>query len=311
MIELIIEPRKVKTWEDFCKENPNYSIAIDGYVCAPSKEDNKGLRLNLNDHEGTNGLTILSTSAQAWIRIKLGLFERFKKDGEETAYIYMNDIDQDASLSAILLKDHKKFLETEREPLIEQLVDIENRLDITAGTYPFNPDSEIMQNIAWIFQPYTDSRRLGYIETMNASSMKNLVEKISERIDAYSLGRANRIKISTDYEILLKEKGWALVYERGENSKMKLSTDGIKSFVSIRKLSEDIHIYSIFNMIPLTSLSAKEFYEKLNHAEGIFTENGNQWGGGSFKGGSPREIGSKIKPKDFVKLINSLIDKNI
>ena len=308
MIELIVEPRAVKTWDEFLKENPPYSIALDGYVLGPTREDHKGPRLNINDHdEKTPGLSNISTSSQAWIRLKLGLYKIFKENNTPKANIYVNDCDQDSSLATALLKNHDKYIGTEKESRVETLVNIENLLDITAGAYPFNPNSEMMEEIAWVFQPYGDLRIIKDIGTMNSSEMKKIIEKICERVEIYSLGKNGRIKLNTRYQVIYNGKGWKIIYELGESAKMKAFSDGIISFVSVRERDDKNLIYSVINIIPYTNLSAENFYQELNNREGISMLDNDKWEGNDFKGGSPRQKGSKIKPKELGKLIDALI----
>ena len=44
MIQLIAEPRVVKTWNQFIKESPPYSIALDGYVSGAPNYQSSGPR---------------------------------------------------------------------------------------------------------------------------------------------------------------------------------------------------------------------------------------------------------------------------
>lgn len=313
MIELIVEPRVVKTWTAFCRENPSHSIALDGYVKGPTKYDASSPKLNLNHHEGVDELSTLSTSAQVWFRLKMGFFDRFKKNNELKANVYVNDPDQDVSLAVKLLRDFYKISETEKEELLEELVELENRYDISAGMYPFNkkfsPESEIMQKMAWIFMPYTATRFTGEISNMGSERMKEVIDKIGERIDLYLEGKSKKSQLMMEYEHLYEGKKWNMILEKGEHARTKLFLDNIKSFISVRKKVgfEGTYIYSVFNICPYTGLVPERFYDELNKLEGISHSDLDRWGGGDFKGGSPREKGSRIPYKILAKKIDSLI----
>jgi hypothetical protein len=58
-IELRVEPRKVVTWEQFSKDYPPFSIALDGYCSGPTRSSIGGRRLNLNHHEGEDPIAVL------------------------------------------------------------------------------------------------------------------------------------------------------------------------------------------------------------------------------------------------------------
>lgn len=58
-IELRVEPRKVVSWEQFSKEYPHFSIALDGYCSGPTRSSIGGRRLNLNHHEGEDPIAVL------------------------------------------------------------------------------------------------------------------------------------------------------------------------------------------------------------------------------------------------------------
>lgn len=306
MIKLIAQPRVVKTWNQFCKESPAYSIALDGYVSGPTKYDIKNARLNLNHHEGVDRLSTLSTCAQAYLRIKLGLFNKFKKNNEPEANIYVNDADQDTCLAFYLLSNHEKINKLKSRFLIAKLVDIIDKFDITGGMYPFNLNADIMKEVAWVFQPYTDARLSGILEEMNSEGMKALIYIICERIYKYSIGKSKKINLDARYKVIYSGKNWKMINEIGAHARTKIFLDGIKAFISVRKTKNDNYIYTLAKVSEFVKFPIEEFYNKLNKIEGASRSN-NKWGGSNTIGGSPREIGSKIKPRELIRIINSLM----
>ncbi|MCG2720756.1 MAG: hypothetical protein L6290_01915 [Thermodesulfovibrionales bacterium] len=85
-------------------------------------------------------MTTRSTAEQIHIEIKLGLFDTFRKDGVPEAHIYVNDPDEDTCLAWWLLKNNERVRKYS-DPRINRLVYCEDRLDSTAGAYPFGDTS--------------------------------------------------------------------------------------------------------------------------------------------------------------------------
>src|SRR3989338_10976306 len=139
MISLHVEPRKVLKWEQFVKEKPAFSIALDGYVRGKPHFDPQGPYANFNHHEDVDRLGTRATCAQVSVAIKQGLFETFQQQNEPHANVYVNDPDQDTCLAVWLLQNAERLTGQKSEPLIKRLIAVEDFLDVTAGAYPFNP----------------------------------------------------------------------------------------------------------------------------------------------------------------------------
>ncbi|HBB03770.1 TPA: hypothetical protein DCZ39_02585 [Patescibacteria group bacterium] len=119
-----------------------------------------------------------------------------------TTNVYINDADQDVCLSTRLLKNHVRISGQKSEPLINKLVEIQDKLDCTAGMYPFDPSYDIIQKASWIFDPYIQSRLSNRINYMAAPEMENVIETVHGRIDKYLLGSSEKKELDTKYDIL-------------------------------------------------------------------------------------------------------------
>ena len=307
MIELRVEPRLVKAWETFCMENPPYSIALDGYVEGAPKYDHAGPRLNLNHHEGVDRLSTRSTSGQVYIVVKQGLFDRFRRDDEPTAIVYINDPDQDTSLAVWLLRNHQRIAGIKSEPLINRLVFAEDMLDATAGAYPFDPDSDIMHEQAWIFDPYIQSRISGHLQSMTTGEMEGVIDAVGARISDYSVGKGRKLPLDTRYEVIDSGNGWVMIHEIGQYARTDLFSRGVRAFVSVRERKDKNYTYTLGRMSQFIPFAIEELYGKLNDIENISSNDMNRWGGGNIIGGSPRQTGSKLKPVELAKILKELI----
>jgi hypothetical protein len=308
MLELIVRPREVIRWDDFLKF-PGYAIALDGFVYGPTRFSQKGPHLNLNHHEEVDRLSTRSTCAQVMVVAKMGLCRRFKKNGEFFAQVYINDPDQDTAMAIWLLRNHERIIGFRSEPLINRLVFANDMLDATAGSYPFDPESKVYGDMAWIFKPYTEARLSGHLKNMTAGEMEAVIDAIGKRIDDYTMGKGEKRQLDKRYEQLIQSDEWTLVREIGSDARTKMFLDGIYSFVSLRVGEDGINIYSIGSLSPFEDFPLDIFYPALNEAEGILPEEMDRWGGGNTIGGSPRDGGSKLSPEEVARIINESLKK--
>jgi hypothetical protein len=61
-------------------------------------------------------------------------------------------------------------------------------------------------------------------------------------------------------------------------------------------------------MSPFVDFPHTEILDKLNEIEGRASSK-DRWGGSDTIGGSPRQSGSEIKPRDLEQIVNELIDR--
>jgi len=307
MIEVHIEPRAVKTWEKFKEESPRYSIALDGYVVGRPSYEPAGPFANFNHHEDVDRLGTRSTGAQLYVAIKQGLFTKFSQDGEPYAHLFVNDPDQDVCLSKWLAENSERINGTKSEPLITRLVAVSDLLDTTGGTYPLDPSSRIMRELAWIYEPYNAVRFSGKLAQLNEGEMRNIIEAVCSRISEYTLGRGKTIRLDTRYEEVGGGVGWVMIKELGPFARSELFAKGVHAFVSVRDRGNEHYDYTLGRTSPFIDFPIEHFYKVLNDAEELNGNEGNHWGGGDTIGGSPRKTGSKIKPDDLIRIINGCL----
>ncbi|MDP2672585.1 MAG: hypothetical protein Q8O84_02120 [Nanoarchaeota archaeon] len=319
MFELIVERGVTKTWKDFISQSPKFSIALDGYVSGPTNHQIDGRRLNLNHHEGVNRLITKSTSAQTYFFIKQGMIKNFYNSENQKISVYVNDPDQDVCLSLWLLFNYKRIMKND-EPLIERLVEIEDKLDITCGTYPFDSNSKIMKEMAWIFEPYIKSRHTNQLYTMTNDEIKILIKKVLIRIDKYSQGKCEMVNLDTRYKLIQSDKDIHMIEEIGPYAKMEFIKNGINKAILVKKRNEN-YTYTLLKTDPFVLFPLEKIYAELNKIEKKQTGNfqslsknvkrkkNEKWGGSDLIGGSPRISGSAIKPDKLISLV-SKITKN-
>lgn len=308
MIRLHVEPRKVTGWEQFKKEKPAFSIALDGYVRSPPAFDSAGPYANFDHHVGVDRLATRSSAAQVYVAVLQGLFKTFQKDGKPFANIYVNDPDQDVSLAVWLLRNSNLVLQVYNKPVAKRLarfVQLGDLFDTTGGMCHVDLHDSFLQKFAWVFEPYAKARHEGKILEMDAKGMEDIIDAVGRRVSEYAQGDAGRTEINAAYEVIGGGEGWSMVKELGPFARCNMLLQNINAFVSARESHDGRHVYSIGKASEYIQFPVLELYEHLNRVEGL-TGN-NSWGSSDTIGGSPREGGSRLSPKELEKTINDFL----
>ncbi len=312
-IKLVIEPRVVKTWEQFTAEAPPFSIALDGYVYGRPRynltEPPRGPHLNRNHHEEVDRLSTLSTSGQVNNDIKSGLYEKFQVDGIPTAIPHINDSDEDTCLAVWQLRHSDRIAGYKSEPLINRLIYAADKLDVFAGAYPFDPNSDVMRDLFWIFENYASQR--SRVSSMGVLEVRSIIEAVGSRIDAYTVGKGGQLSVdvSTQYEILHRGHAFSLVRETGPYAKTGLLHDGVSAFALLKSVVGDRYHYSIGKFSPFNNFPVTDLYPYFNQLEGFSALDTDIWGGGDIIGGSARNRGSAFPPGQLFTRIQTFLEK--
>lgn len=310
-IYLHVCPGKEISWENFLKLAPRYSIALDGLVRGAPRFSEEHICANFNHHQDVDRLATRSTAAQILVALKQRLMDRFQEGGAPVLHIYVNDPDQDSSLAVWLLVNHERVIGTRSEPAISKLVHAEDLLDTTAGAYPFDPQSSVMRDLAWIFEPYVLARIGGRVRSMQGAEMANVIDAVGQRISRYSLGQGEQVTLDTRMEIVGGGKSWRMIRELGFYARTGLFAQGIHAFVSLLGEDSGRFHYSIGKMSPYIPFPINDIYKALNVAEGLDPNSGVCWGGGDTIGGSPRRVGSCLSPAQVQEIINRIIEPGV
>jgi hypothetical protein len=307
-IDLNIEPRKVYSWPDFRRQKPAYSIALDGFVDCPTTRDPGGPYANFDHHSRVDRLATRSAAEQVHIEIKLGLFDTFRKNGIPEAHVYVNDPDEDNCLAWWLLKNNEQ-VRKRSGPAINRLVYCEDRLDCTAGAYPFG-DTSMRRKMAWIFQPYYEARFNGTVARMEREGMRTIIESVEDRIDRYVTGKGSELPLEGHYKKIGGGSGWTLTRETGPASRMAMYNDGITAFVALVAERDASYVYTLGRRSVWTPFNLQRLYSRLNEEESDIVNDRNKWGGSDTIGGSPRETGSRLSPGRIEEIVNAILNSN-
>jgi hypothetical protein len=299
-INLIVEPKtKPMAWKEFVKKTPAMSIALDGYVDAASAYNLETKHLNFDHHAGVNRSATRATCGQVLLALRQGLFDSFVGD----VNVYVNDCDEDVCLSYYLLK-HGYRSKNVVDPLLNRLVFMIDMLDTTAGAYPFPADLPVLEELAWIFEPYRRARLNGLLGTKDSAAFLGIITDVERRITDHICGKGERISLNTSYEILSKQPTFVIVNETGSHARTGMLSDGIKAFVTVRQREPGTYDYVVGKISDFISFPIEVIFKKLNEAEGCTND---RWGGASTIGGSPRVGGSKLTLSEVEQIIAELL----
>lgn len=305
MINLIVQCKQPpQTWVEFCRK-PSFSMALDGFVKVGPRFNPNGPHVNFNHHEEVDRLATRATCAQVLMAIRQGLFSTFRDVNGARASVYVNDCDEDVCTSWFLLKNH--FLVANAiNPRLNRLVDMEDKLDSTAGAYPFPQDLPVLQELAWVFYPYRSFRLGGGLDRKEPVEYIQVIQEVESRIMQHITNGGNSLPVDIRYERMGGGSDWTMVKEIGSHAKTGMFSDGIRAYVAVRERPDGRYTYTVGRMSPFVNFDVMAILTKLNKVEGCTTD---CWGGGNTIGGSPRVGGSSLSPQEVTSVVNSVLQE--
>ncbi len=300
MIVLSMQPQTIPMrWDAFRRTALPYSLALDGFVSAGPEFDPTIPVMNLNHHEGVKRIETRATCAQVQIRLHLKLFRTFRDDTGSRMIVCANDCDEDVCTSWFQLKHHAMCGQV-FNPLLNRLVHIEDMMDTTAGAYPYPGGLEVMEELAWVFEPYRRFRVSGELDRRDAGAFVAVVTDVENRIMRHITGRGERLSLDLRYERRRAGTGWTLVTERGMHARQALFGDGIEAFVAYRERPDGRFVYTLGRMSDTIPFPVLRLFDRLNQEESCGED---RWGGGDVVGGSPRVGGSALNPDQVTEIV--------
>lgn len=310
-VNLHVEPNTPPmTREEFLQHAGRCSIALDGFVGEGpwyiERGDDAGPLRNFNHHEGVDRSSTRATCGQVLMAIRSGLFQAFRCDGQPHAEVYVNDCDEDVCLSWFLLHN-AHISQSPTNPLLNRLVDTVDKMDTTAGAYPLPPDSPVLGEMAWVFNPYRRFRNSGGLAKRDAAEFRGVIEDVENRILRHVVGQGKSIPLDTRYMRLGGGRGWTMVSEIGAQARTGMFGDGITAFLAVRSQDNTRYDYVLGRQSEYVEFPVPKLLQALNEAEGL---TGNDlWGGGTTIGGSPRISGSRLTPEDVAAVIDEVLQQ--
>jgi hypothetical protein len=303
MIELHVRPGPGLAREAFVAGHPPFAIALDGYVAGEPFLELRagGPYRNFNHHEAVDRSCMTATCEQARRAVLLGLYELFSSDGARTAALYVNDCDQDVCLSTWILMNPDRAA----EPLVRQLAQIEDLLDSSSGTFPMPHERDLLAEVRWVFEPYARARPR--LAGLSAAEMRAVIEDVHRRIEDFVIGRAGRCALEGEYRRIGGGEWWMVEVDRPQ-ARERMVAAGVRAAVEITARHGGRTSYSVWRRSEYVWwFPVREILDALNAAEGIGPGDPHRWGGAETVGGSPRGLGSRLRPGEVELVVDAVV----
>ncbi len=295
MIELIVIPAlEIKGFGEFCKTYGPNAIALDGFVKASPQRSFKNRCINWNHHDGVSRADTYATCAQALTGIRQQAMLMFKQDGDTNVKVYVNDCDEDVCLAwAIIHNFH--LHKSPYNPLLNRLVEIENRLDASMGIYPYGVDLPMLKTLEWIYQPYREFVKNGGKNKSIANEFASVIFSVENRINSYLLGNAEELPVDDSYDLVKDYKignyRIGQIIQHGSLAKMLACKEGIHIGLTIQSNTLGKNNVTIWSSTPYIPCNIEKLSKRFNFLEKPVI---GSWGGGDSICASPRNIGTSL-----------------
>ena len=291
-IALQTPPHRFANWAQFMSEAPEYSIGLEVIDDTPG---HRGHYVHFDHHAGVVREATMSAAMQAYIAVRQGwLMERWLKR-KRPVPVYVWNADQDVCLACFILEYHE-LLERNSSPLIRQIVQFNNKIDVCGGLYPVNLEELVSNHFTWVFQPYCQQRMLGKTQG-DGALIKDTIREVCDRLLDLLEGRAGIAPITAKPEILyVSPYDFVIADEKGDpNSRLVLAAQGFTNFISlVATRPSGRYTYSVIRGSPYDDdiFEAPKLIEAFQAAED--RPDVRVWGGSNLAAGSDSELGSSL-----------------
>jgi len=292
-IDLRVAPKRFDNWDEFLREAPEYSIALE---CLDDVPGHRGHYVNFDHHTGVVREATMSAAMQAYIAVRQGrLMERWLQRRQPIP-VYVWNADQDVCLAAFVLEYHWMLETAEGAPLLRWIVQYNNKIDVCGGLYPTRLHELERNHFTWVFEPYRLQRRLGKVQG-DESIVRDTVRNVCDRLVALLEGRAGTTPITAKPEILYRSThNYVIADEKGDPfSRLVLGAQGCTNLISkICTRPDGRHTYSIIRGSPYDedTFPVPRLIEAFQAAEDRPGER--IWGGSNLAAGSDSKLGSSL-----------------
>jgi hypothetical protein len=291
-IALQVPPHRFSNWAQFMSEAPEYSIGLEVIDDTPG---HRGHYIHFDHHSGVVREATMSAAMQAYIAVRQGrLMERWLKR-KRPVPVYVWNADQDVCLACFILEYHE-LLERQTSPMIRQIVQFNNKIDVCGGLYPVNLEELVSNHFTWVFQPYCQQRMMGKTQGDDAL-VKDTIRQVCDRLLDLLEGRAGIAPITAQPEILyVSPYDFVIADEKGDpNSRLVLAAQGFTNFISLVATRPSGRCtYSVIRGSPYDDdvFEVPKLIDAFQAAEDL--PNVRLWGGSNLAAGSDSELGSSL-----------------
>ena len=230
-IRLHVLSERFRSWEEFERESPPYSIALEALDDVPGQ---RGSRVSFDHHTGVIRQITMSAAMQAYIAVRQSrLMERWMRK-HSPIDVYVWNADQDVCLAAFVLEYHDLLLGAQGAPLLRWIVQYNNKIDICGGLYPVRLEDLVANHFTWVFEPFRQQRMMGKVAGDEVIVVQT-IRLVCDRLLALLKGEAGTTPISTMPDILYASPhDFVIADEKGDPaSRLVLATQGHTNLISL------------------------------------------------------------------------------
>ena len=230
-IRLHVLAERFRSWAEFERESPLYSIALEALDDVPGQ---RGGRVSFDHHKGVIRQVTMSAAMQAYLAVRQSrLMERWlKKRGPIDVYVW--NADQDVCLAAFILEYHDLLECAQGAPPLRWIVQYNNKIDICGGLYPVRLDELVANHYTWVFEPFRQQRMLGKV-VGDQAIVAQTIRLVCDRLRALLEGNAGTAPISVQPEILyVSPCEFVIADEKGDPAaRLVLAARGYTNLISL------------------------------------------------------------------------------
>jgi len=292
-IELRVRQKRFESWEEFLREAPEYSVALEVLDDVPG---HRGHYVNFDHHVGVVREATMSAAMQAYIAVRQGHLMQRWLQRRRPVPVYVWNADQDVCLAVFVLEYHTMLERAEGMPMLRWIVQYNNKLDVCGGLYPVNLDDLVRNHFTWVFEPYRQQRIHGKVQGDEAL-VSTTIRLVCDRLLALLNGEAGIAPITARPDILYQSPyNYVIADEKGDPlSRLVLASAGYTNLISlICQRANGRYTYSIIRGSPYDEdiFDIPRLIEAFQAAEDYPEEK--IWGGSNLAAGSDSMLGSSL-----------------
>lgn len=306
-VRLHVLSERFKDWDQFLRETPPYSIALEAMDDVPGHRDR---HVSFDHHKDVVREATMSAAMQAYIAVRQGrLMEVWLRRGEPVD-VYVWNADQDVCLAVFVLEYHELLERTQGEPPLRWIVQYNNKIDVCGGLYPVSVNELVKNHFTWVFDPYRQQRALGRV-LGDEEIVTRTVRQVCNRLLDLLRGNAGVLPITAHPEVLYRSRfGFVIADEKGDPSaRLYLAETRPQNLISlICTRVTGRYTYSVIRGSPYeedgfdvpTLIRA---FQAEDDCAGI-------WGGSTMAAGSDSTFGSSLHWTKIRDIAEEVIAKN-
>lgn len=307
-IRLHVLSERFASWEEFERQSPPYSIALEALDDVPGQH---GCRVSFDHHTGVIRQVTMSAAMQAYIAVRQSrMMERWLKK-RRPIDVYVWNADQDVCLAAFVLEYHHLLEGAQGAPLLRWIVQYNNKIDICGGLYPVRLEDLVANHFTWVFEPFRQQRMLGKFAG-DGVIVEETIRQVCDRLLALLEGAAGVAPIAVRPDIFyVSPHGYVIADEKGDPAcRLVLATQGHTNLISlVSRRPSGRYTYTVIRGA-LFDVDCSFDVPKLTAA---FQAAEDQpltpiWGGSDTVAGSDSALGSSLTWQQLRDIAESVLD---